>query len=174
VLVGRDRGRGAAAAAELAAAGASPRLEIADLASMEQVRALAGRLGMLGRIGVLVNNAGLMAGQRRVTADGFDEVFAVNHLAPFLLTSLLLGKLTTDPPARVITVTSGAHAAARLDLDDPQLEHGWESWRAYANSKLANILFTRELARRLKGTGVTANASLRQSVASMAVCIKTG
>lgn len=159
VLVGRDRGRGEAAAAELAAAGASPRLEIADLASMEQVRALAARLGTLGRIDVLVNNAGLMAGQPRVTADGFDEVFAVNHLAPFLLTSLLLSKLTADPPARVITVTSAAHTAARLDLDDLQLEHGWESWRAYANSKLANILFTREFARRLRGTAVTANCA---------------
>jgi retinol dehydrogenase-12 len=160
VLVARDRGRGEATAAEVAAAGASPpRLEIADLASMTQVRALAGRLGALERIDVLVNNAGLMAGQRRVTADGLDEVFAVNHLAPFLLTSLLLGQLTAAAPARVITVTSGAHAGARLDLDDPQLERGWESWRAYANSKLANILFTRELARRLEGTGVTANCA---------------
>ncbi len=159
VLVGRDRDRGAAAAAEVAAAGASPpRLEIADLASMAQVRALAGRLGALERIDVLVNNAGLMAGRRRVTADGFEEVFAVNHLAPFLLTNLLTGKLTAAA-ARVITVTSDAHAAARLDLDDPQLARGWESWRAYANSKLANILFTRELARRLEGTRVTANCA---------------
>ena len=126
---------------------------------MGQVRALADRLGALERIDVLVNNAGLMAGQRRVTADGFDEVFAVNHLAPFLLTNLLLGKLTAAGPARVITVTSDAHTAARLDLDDLQLEHGWQSWRAYANSKLANILFTRELARRLDGSAVTANCA---------------
>ncbi len=160
VLVGRDRDRGAATAAEVAAAGASPpRLEIADLASMAQVRALAGRLGALEHIDVLVNNAGLMAGRRRVTADGFEEVFAVNHLAPFLLTNLLTGKLTAAASARVITVTSDAHAAARLDLDDPQLARGWESWRAYANSKLANILFTRELARRLEGTRVTANCA---------------
>jgi len=160
VLVGRDRGRAEAAAAELAAAGGlAPRLEIADLASMGQVRALANRLGALERIDVLVNNAGLMAGQRRVTADGYDEVFAVNHLAPFLLTNLLLGQLTAAGPARVITVTSDAHAAARLDLDDLQLEHGWEGWRAYASSKLANILFTRELARRLAGSAVTANCA---------------
>ena len=160
VLVSRDRARGEAAAAELAAAGGpAPRLELADLASMGQVRALADRLGSLERIDVLVNNAGLMAGQRRVTADGFDEVFAVNHLAPFLLTNLLLGKLAAAGPARVITVSSDAHTAARLDLDDLQLEHGWQSWRAYANSKLANILFTRELARRLKGSGVTANCA---------------
>jgi NAD(P)-dependent dehydrogenase (short-subunit alcohol dehydrogenase family) len=160
VLVSRDRGRGEAAAAELAAAGGpAPRLEVADLASMRQVRMLADRLGALERIDVLVNNAGLMTGQRRVTMDGFDEVFAVNHLAPFLLTNLLLGKLAAAGPARVITVTSDAHAAARLDLDDLQLEHGWQSWRAYANSKLANILFTRELARRLEGSAVTANCA---------------
>jgi NAD(P)-dependent dehydrogenase (short-subunit alcohol dehydrogenase family) len=160
VLVGRNRDRGEAAAAGLAAVAATPpRLEIADLASMEEVRALADRLGRLDRIDVLVNNAGFVAGQRRVTADGFEEVFAVNHLAPFLLTNLLLGKLTASAPARAITVSSDAHTAARLDLDDLQLEHGWDSWRSYANSKLANILFTRELARRLKGTGVTANCA---------------
>jgi len=160
VLVGRDRGRGEATAAELGAVAATPpRLEIADLASMAQVRALADRLGALDRIDVLVNNAGFVAGQHRVTADGFEEVFAVNHLAPFLLTNLLLGKLTASAPARVITVASDAHTAARLDLDDLQLEHGWDSWRSYANSKLANILFTRELARRLAGTRVTANCA---------------
>jgi retinol dehydrogenase-12 len=160
VLVGRDRGRGEATVAQVAAVAAlRPKLEIADLASMEQVRALADRLGALDRIDVLVNNAGFVAGQRRVTADGFEEVFAVNHLAPFLLTNLLQGKLKASAPARVITVASDAHTAARLDLDDLQLENGWESWRSYANSKLANILFTRELARRLQGTSVTANCA---------------
>ncbi len=141
------------------AAPAPPRAEIADLASLEQVRALAGRLAGLERIDVLINNAGLVLGERRITPDGLEHVFALNHLAPFLLTNLLLPKLTASAPARVITVTSDAHSAARLDLRDPNLEHGWDSWRSYANSKLANILFTRELARRLDGTGVTANCA---------------
>jgi len=160
VLVGRDRSRTEAAAAEISSVSASPpRAEIADLASLEQVRQLAGRLAELERIDVLVNNAGLVLGERRTTPDGFEHVFALNHLAPFLLTSLLLPKLTASAPARVVTVTSDAHSAARLDLTDPNLEHGWDSWRSYANSKLANILFTRELARRLDGTGVTANCA---------------
>jgi retinol dehydrogenase-12 len=160
VLVGRDRGRTEAAAAEIAPVSASPpRAEVADLASLEQVRGLAGRLDGLERIDVLINNAGLVLGERRITPDGLEHVFALNHLAPFLLTSLLLPKLMASAPARVVTVTSDAHSAARLDLNDPNLEHGWDSWRSYANSKLANILFTRELARRLDGTGVTANCA---------------
>lgn len=160
VLVGRDRDRTEAVAAAIGSASASPpRAEIADLASLEQVRGLAGRLAGLERIDVLINNAGLVLGERRITPDDFEHVFAVNHLAPFLLTSLLLPKLTASAPARVITVTSDAHSAARLDLADPNLERGWDSWRSYANSKLANILFTRELARRLDGTGVTANCA---------------
>jgi NAD(P)-dependent dehydrogenase (short-subunit alcohol dehydrogenase family) len=160
VLVGRDRGRAEATAAEMGAASTvPPKVEIADLTSMDQVRALAGRLASLERIDVLINNAGLVFGERRVTQDGFEHVFAVNHLAPFLLTNLLLPKLTGSALARVVTVTSDAHSAASLDLDDPSLEHGWNSWRSYANSKLANILFTRELARRLDGTGVTANCA---------------
>jgi retinol dehydrogenase 12 len=157
VLVGRNRGRAEAAAADIASAGTQPQVEIADLASLEQVRELAGRLSALERIDVLVNNAGLVLGEHRITPDGFEHVFAVNHLAPFLLTNLLLPKLTAAAPARVVTVSSDAHTAARLDLDDPNTVHGWDSWRSYANSKLANILFTRELARRMDGTGVTAN-----------------
>jgi NAD(P)-dependent dehydrogenase (short-subunit alcohol dehydrogenase family) len=160
VMVGRDRGRTEAAAAQIAAVTASPpRAEIADLASLEQVRGLASRLAGLERIDVLINNAGVVLGERRITLEGLEHVFALNHLAPYLLTNLLLPKLTASAPARVVTVTSDAHSAARLDLSDPNLEHGWESWRSYANSKLANILFTRELARRLDGTGVTANCA---------------
>lgn len=160
VLVGRDRGRTEATAAEIGSVSASPpRAETADLACLEQVRGLAERLAGLARIDVLVNNAGLVLRERRTSPDGFEYVFALNHLAPFLLTSLLLPKLTASAPARVVTVTSDAHSAARLDLSDPNLERGWDSWRSYANSKLANILFTRELARRLDGTGVTANCA---------------
>jgi retinol dehydrogenase 12 len=160
VLVGRDRGRTEAAAAEIGPVSASPpQAEIADLASLDQVRGLAGRLAGLERIDVLINNAGLVLGERRITPDGFEHVFALNHLAPFLLTNLLLPKLAASAPVRVVTVTSDAHSAAHLDLSDPNLERGWDSWRSYANSKLANILFTRELARRLDGTGVTANCA---------------
>jgi len=159
IVVGRDPARAEATAAANQAGGAPPpKVEIADLARLDQVRALAGRLNQtLDRLDVLINNAGLVLNERRLTPDGYEYVFAVNHLAPFLLTNLLRPKLTASAPARVITVSSDAHTAARLDLDDPNLEHGWSSWRSYSNSKLANILFTRELARRLDGTGVTAN-----------------
>ena len=159
IVVGRDPARAEATAAAIQAGGAPPpKVEIADLARLDQVRALAGRLNQtLDRIDVLINNAGLVLNERQVTPDGYEHVFAVNHLAPFLLTNLLQPKLTASAPARVITVSSDAHTAARLDLDDPNLEHGWSSWRSYSNSKLANILFTRELAGRLDGTGVTAN-----------------
>jgi len=159
VLVCRDRGRGESAMAQVSAAatGESPVLELADLSSLEQVRDLAGRLSGLPKIDVLVNNAGLVIYHRELTVDGFEHTFALNHLAPFLLTNLLRPKLTASAPARVVTVASTAHRGARLNLDDLQLEHHYSAMLAYSGSKLANILFTRELARRLEGTRVTAN-----------------
>ena len=168
VLVCRDRGRGEAALAEVgaAASGGPPCLELADLASMAQIRALAGRLGALDRIDVLINNAGLVVASRTVTKDGLEHTLAVNHLAPFLLTNLLLPTLKASAPARVVTVASTAHRGARLDLDDLQLERHYLAMLAYSNSKLANILFTRELASRLAGTGVTASCLHPGTVAS--------
>jgi retinol dehydrogenase 12 len=158
VLVCRDRGRGESAMAEVAAAatGAAPSLELADLGSLEQVRDVAGRLAKLPRIDVLVNNAGLVVGTRQVTVDGFEHTIAVNHLAPFLLTNLLLPTLEASAPSRIVNVASTAHRGARLDLGDLQLERRYLPMLAYSNSKLANILFTRELSRRLDGTSVTA------------------
>jgi retinol dehydrogenase-12 len=159
VLVCRDQARGAAAldAVRAAAPAGAPRLELARLDSPAEVRELAARLEELGQIDVLANNAGILpAAERRVTPDGLELTFAVNHLAPFLLTDLLLPSLRRGG-GRVIAVSSDAHTSARFDRADPQLESGYTAWRAYANSKLANILFTRELARRTAGTGVTAN-----------------
>jgi NAD(P)-dependent dehydrogenase (short-subunit alcohol dehydrogenase family) len=120
----------------------------------------------LPRIDVLVNNAGLIGARRRTTADGFEYTMAVNHLAPFLLTNLLAPALQASAPARVVTVSSVMHRAALLDPDDLQLERRYLPMLAYANSKLANVLFTRELARRLDGTGVTANCLHPGTVAS--------
>jgi NAD(P)-dependent dehydrogenase (short-subunit alcohol dehydrogenase family) len=130
----------------------------ADFASLEDVRSLAGRLlERHPRIHVLVNNAGTVTGHRELSADGYERVFAVNHLAPFLLTNLLLDRLRESAPARVVTTSSVAHAQGRIDFDDLQLQRGWSLGRAYGNSKLANVLFTRALARRLDGTDVVAN-----------------
>ena len=159
ILVCRDKARGEAALAEVrdVATAGTARLEIADLSSLQEVRDLAGRLASLDGLDVLINNAGLVLGDRRITADGLEYTLALNHLAPFLLTNLLREKLAASAPARVITVSSAAHSAARLDLADLQLAGHFNGWRAYSNSKLANILFTTELARRLTGTGVTAN-----------------
>ena len=161
VLVCRNLSRGEAALAQVADAAAAdagrPELELADLASLSQVRDLARRLARRPRIDVLINNAGLVLGRRQLTEDGCEQTFAVNHLAPFLLTNLLLPVLTASAPARVITVSSVAHRFALLNFDDLQLERGYLPMRAYANSKLANVLFTRELARRLEGSAVTAN-----------------
>jgi retinol dehydrogenase 14 len=159
-ITGRDRGRTEDAAREIRAAGGGQvDAFVADLSSQSQVRRLAGEvLGRCSRIDVLVNNVGGYYNTRHVTADGLERTFAVNHLAPFLLTNLLRDRLELSAPARVVTVASNAHAQGRIDFDDLQGERSWSGTRAYSQSKLANVLFTYELARRLPATLVTANA----------------
>ncbi len=159
-ITGRDRGRTEDAAGDIrAAAGGQVDAFAADLSSQSQVRRLAGEvLQRLPRIDVLVNNAGGYWDTRHVTADGLERTFAVNHLAPFLLTGLLLERLKQSAPARVVTVSSNVQARGRIDFDDLQGERSYSGARAYSQSKLANVLFTYELARRLAGTSVTANA----------------
>jgi len=122
------------------------------------VRDLAGRiLARHPAIPILVNNAGMVMARRTVTADGFEAIFQINHLAPFLLTNLLLPAVKAAAPARIVTVASGAAKRSIIDFDDLQMEKGWSIMGVYGRSKLANILFTFELSRRLAGTGVTSN-----------------
>ena len=131
---------------------------VADLSVQAQVRrAAAEYLARHDQLHVLVNNAGAVFTQRKVSADGLEMTFALNHLGYFLLTDLLLGALKVSAPARIVSVSSGAHVGAQLDFSDLQNERGFSSFKAYGQSKLANIYFTYELARRLEGTGVTAN-----------------
>lgn len=163
VLVGRSREKCEAAVQEIitAARGVSAGLLsylVADLSSQESVRRLAKEFaGSHDRLHVLVNNAGVFVSKRELTADGIECTLAVNHLAPFLLTSLLLGRLKAGAPSRIVTTSSVAHRRVTIDFDDLQMNKNYSGIRAYGQSKLANILFTRELARRLQGTGVTAN-----------------
>jgi NAD(P)-dependent dehydrogenase (short-subunit alcohol dehydrogenase family) len=159
-ITGRDPGRAHAAAREIHAAGGGPvDVFVADLSSQSEVRRLAAEvLQRLPRLDVLVNNVGGYWNTRRVTADGFERTFALNHLAPFLLTNLLLDRLQDSAPARVVTVSSHAHTGGRMNFDDLQGERFYSGARAYNQSKLANVLFTYELARRLRGTPVTSNA----------------
>ncbi len=159
-ITGRDRGRAEAAAREIrAVADGQVEVFVADLSVQAEVRRLAGEvLQCLSRIDVLVNNAGGYWNTRHVTADGLERTFAVNHLAPFLLTGLLLDRLKHSTPARVVTVSSNAHATGRIDFGDLQGERAYSGARAYSQSKLANVLFTYELARRQPAGCVTANA----------------
>ena len=166
VIVSRSRERGEAALAEARAvlrerghAEARLDLVLGDLGSLEQIRALAEELlGRYPAIHVLVNNAGLWMTERKLTPDGLETTFAVNHLGPFLLTHLLLPRLIASAPARIVNVASEGHRQGKLDFEDLQAERRFGKVRAYCVSKLCNLLFTRELARRLEGTGVTANA----------------
>ena len=158
-IVCRTRDTGERALAEIRQrSGGDIALFVADLGSQRAVRALAARLtAVLPRIDVLVNNAGLILDQRVLTEDGLETTFAVNHIGYFLLSRLLEPKLCASAPARIVNVASGAHRGATLRFDDLMGARAYDGWKAYAQSKLANIVFTYELARRLTGTGVTAN-----------------
>lgn len=163
IFTSRDAARGADALAEITGRSASTAVEVMplDLASLASIRTFAEQvLAATDRIDVLVNNAGLLLQQRTETEDGFETTFGVNHLGHFLLTDLLRDRLVASAPARVVVVASNAHTFARtgLDFDDLQATHRYSAFPVYARSKLANILFTDELARRLAGTGVTANS----------------
>src|SRR5262245_33864436 len=156
---GRDPEKGARAVAELQARSGNPSIEFlgADFGSLAEVRALAAAvLERAPRIDVLVNNAGSMFIKRAVSKDGYEMTFAVNHLAPFLLTHLLLDALQRAAPARIVTTASNAHLRAKIPFDDLQLTRKYSPMGAYGISKLANILFTRALARRLEGKAVSA------------------
>jgi NAD(P)-dependent dehydrogenase (short-subunit alcohol dehydrogenase family) len=134
-------------------------LMICDLSSQTDIRRFAAEfLDTHQRLDVLVNNAGVVVRERSLTEDGIETTFAVNHLGYFLLTNLLVGLLKKSSPARIVNVSSAAHAVGRIDFDNLQGEKKYGRFSAYANSKLANVLFTYELARRLEGSGVTANS----------------
>jgi NAD(P)-dependent dehydrogenase (short-subunit alcohol dehydrogenase family) len=131
---------------------------LCDNTSLADVRGLAHELlAAYPRIDVLVNNAGTVFDKRTVTPDGIEATFQVNHLAGFLLTELLLDRIVAGAPARIVTTSSIGHYSGTMDFDDLGFEHGYQIMRAYGRSKLANVLHTRHLARRLEGTGVTAN-----------------
>ncbi len=163
IMVCRNRERGLAARDEVAAAstGADPELLLCDFGELACVRDTAEVIARSrDRVDVLVHNAGMIAPERMETVDGFELTFQVNHLASFLLTHELRGMIDDAPASRVITVSSGAHSfmGKGMVFDDLQLERGWTPFRAYAQSKLANILFAYELCARLGGTNATSNS----------------
>jgi len=159
-LVGRNPQKLSAAADKVAAAsgGAPPVTYLADLSSQGAIRALAAEIGAQApELEILLNNAGGIFLERRVSDDGIEMTFALDHLNYFLLTHLLLDRLKAAPRARIVNVASAAHRGARLDFDDLQGERSYSAWSAYGRAKLANIMFTYALARRLEGSSVTAN-----------------
>ena len=161
VLVGRNPERGAVTVSRIQQETGNPHVELllADLATQAQVRQVAAEFQRrFPRLDVLLNNAGALFARRGLSVDGIEMTMALNHLAYFLLTSLLLDVLVASAPARIVNVSSDAHRGAQFDFADPQGVRRYSGWRAYGQSKLANLLFTYELARRLKDTGVTANA----------------
>lgn len=164
ILTSRDDAKGEAAKAEIeASVGRSVRLERLDLASFTSIRAFAERiLETTPRIDVLINNAGLILDTHQRTEEGFEAMFGINHLGHFLLTDLLLDRLRASAPSRIVVLASDAHYRAKsgLDFDDLMSERGtFRGFDVYAKSKLANVMFTRALARRLEDTGITVNAA---------------
>ena len=160
VVAGRNRERGEAAVGEIRRESRSEKvsLMLADLAVQAEVRQLADKFkARYDRLDVLVNNAGLIQSRRTEMPEGIELTLAVNHLAPFLLTNLLLDLLKSSAPSRIITVASEARRQVEIDLDDLQSERRYRAFPVYGMTKKANILFTYELAERLEGTGVVAN-----------------
>jgi retinol dehydrogenase 14 len=160
-ITGRDAVRARAAADAIAKETRNHAIDtfVADMSSQTEIRRLADEvLAAYPRLDVLLNNVGGFWSHRHVTADGLEHTFALNHLAPFLLTNLLLKRLIASAPARIVTISSGAQSMGRIDFDDPMGERTYSGQRAYNQSKLANVMFTYKLAARLAGTGVTAMA----------------
>jgi NAD(P)-dependent dehydrogenase (short-subunit alcohol dehydrogenase family) len=160
VMVCRDKVKGEEAQNEIKEKSGNDAIDLmhADLTSQESIRQLVENiLQHYQQLHVLINNAGVVNLTRRETSDGYEMMFAVNYLAPFLLTNLLLEKLEASAPARIVNVSSDSHQAGYIKLEDLQSEKQYKFMRSYGQSKLALVLFTYELARRLQGTGVTAN-----------------
>ena len=160
VFIARDEARAHATMQKLEAKapGLGHRMHLADLSSMAEARKVGAAIAESEpRIDVLINNAGALFAHRRVTPEGLELTFALNHMAYFVLTEALRDKLVASAPARIVSTASDAHERASLDFSDLQSAKGYSGFKVYGRSKLANILFTRELARRLAGTGVTAN-----------------
>ncbi len=160
ILVDINSEKGAATVNQIKQQTGNPAVEFmwADLSAQKEIRQLAQQFkSRYQRLDVLVNNAGAMFARRQETVDGIEMTFALNYLSGFLLTNLLLDTIKASAPARIINVSSRSHARARINFDDLQSRSGYDGLQTYAHSKLAIVLFTYELARRLEGTGVTAN-----------------
>src|SRR6266496_84484 len=161
VMVARSKERGEAARSEIVRKSQNNAVDLllADLSSLESVRILSSEFQKkYSSLHVLINNAGLFNQRRRVTADGYENTFATNYLAPFLLTNLQLDLLKASAPSRIINVSSVGHYNGHINFEDLNLENDYGGWKAYGQSKLALVLFTHELAKKLQGTGVTVNA----------------
>jgi len=161
VMVARNKERGDAARSEIVRKSGNNSIDLllADLSSLESVRQLVAEFRKkYSKLHILINNAGLFNQRRRVTADGYENTFATNYLAPFLLTNLQLDLLKASAPSRIINVSSVGHYNGHINFDDINLEKEYGGWKAYGQSKLALVLFTHELAKKLQGTGVTVNA----------------